>query len=273
MRITDVVPAPEEPVTETIGCLRDMLPLSSRWTRGFLAGGRAEQPANSVKREVLSGLIVLTMVFLDALDLLGRTKHERDALVQTVGNYVEHSLPSGARQATGLLDEEGHRVRLVEQPQLPRLRRVFRVPGIEKHSSPGEDPVSLGHERGDPTHAEVLTTRPGPTRQTLGDVALHRRLPEPLVRGVDREFAGGGGDLNGRAGEDELTERSIEGECVNAGTNAQHEHCRRAVDRVTGTHLLRAGLQVIFQTRVIPRVRCSQYGEDAADGQVDVDIR
>src|SRR5208283_4022245 len=162
MRITDVVPAPEEPLTETIGCLRDMLPLSSRWTRGFLAGGRAEQPANSVKREVLSGLIVLTMVFLDALDLLGRTKHERDALVQTVGNYVEHSLPSGARRATGLLDEEGHRVRLVEQPQLG---------------------------------------------------------------GVDREFAGGRGDLNGRAGEDELTERSIEGECVHAGTHAQHEHC------------------------------------------------
>jgi hypothetical protein len=60
---------------------------------------------------------------------------------------------------------------------------------------------------------------------------------------------------------------------VHAGTHAQHEHCRRAVDRVTGTHLLRAGLQVIFQTRVIPRVRCSQYGKDAAHRHVDVDIR
>ena len=59
---------------------------------------------------------------------------------------------------------------------------------------------------------------------------------------------------------------------LHAGNHAQHEHRRRAGDRVASTHLPAAGLQGIFGFRAA-RVRCPQYGEDAADGQVDVDIR
>ncbi len=46
------------------------------------------------------------------------------------------------------------------------------------------------------------------------DVARHRRLPESAVRGVDRELARGGRDLDRRMGQDILAELRLEREAV-----------------------------------------------------------
>src|SRR5688572_23412277 len=122
VRMTDVVPAPDEPVIEMIGCLRD-IPLP------FSAGCGAEQATFAVERRIVRVVVVLLVVALDQLYLVGRPEDERDALVQCVRQDVEDSLPPGARHSPGLLDEEGDRIRLVEQAQPTRLHRVLRVAG------------------------------------------------------------------------------------------------------------------------------------------------
>src|SRR5208283_2262845 len=95
---------------------------------------------------------------------------------------------SGARAAAGLIDDERDGIALIHQPKPPWLRWFLAVLGAQEDTAAGEDAVGLRHQRGHPAHGEVPASRPGPARQALGDVAAHRRLPEPLVGCVDSEL-------------------------------------------------------------------------------------
>src|SRR5262245_45492889 len=111
------------------------------------------------------------MIGGDALDLLARAEHEADALVQGGGRDIEDAgAPAGGGTAR-LLDDEGDRVRLVEQTQPARLVRILAVARIEKNTTAHQDAVRLGDQRGDPAHVEVLPARPAASRETLVDVA------------------------------------------------------------------------------------------------------
>ena len=74
-------------------------------------------------------------------------------------------------------------------------------------------------------------------------------------------------DAHVRMGEDELTQRGLQREAVHTPTDGQHEHRRRAVDRVAGGDLRRARLEEIrlghVTTGVDRRLRSAQDREHA----------
>src|SRR5687768_12892644 len=97
--LTVVVPAPEEPVTEMIGCF-------------LLKGSAPEQAAPAEERGGLGfGEVV---VGGDALHLLGRAEDEGGALVQARRALVEQPVAAVGGAAAGLLDQEGHRRAFVD---------------------------------------------------------------------------------------------------------------------------------------------------------------
>ncbi len=197
---------------------------------------------------------VLGVVALDALDFLARSEHERDALVQRLRRHVEHRAATRARAPARLLDQETDGIRLVEQPQPSRLRRILAVARIEEDAAAHEDAVRLGHEGGDPAHVEVAPARSRRSREAFGDVAAHRRLPEAAVGRVDREFRRALRDAQVAVGEQELADRALEGERVHAAAHREHQHRAGPVDRVARRDLRASGLQEgTFLARARPR--------------------
>src|ERR1700722_3546177 len=85
VRVPDVVPAPEEPVTAMMGCLADMIgplgPFTLDEERALLEQRRAV--------DAVQPLVVLQMIALNALDLRAASENQRDALVQFVGYAIE----------------------------------------------------------------------------------------------------------------------------------------------------------------------------------------
>ena len=155
------------------------------------------------------------MIGLDPLDLLARAEDEADALVHAGRHDVENALAAGAGAAAGLLDQERDRIGLVEQPQPAGLGRVLVVARIEEHAATHQDAVRFGDQRRDPAHVEILAARPAGAGQAFVDVALHRRLPEPAVRRVDREFlAACGCTAIVRMRQEELAEFRVEREAM-----------------------------------------------------------
>src|SRR5215468_10934880 len=175
VRVTDVVPAPDEPVMAMIGWRSDMRSIPEQAALG-------EQRRAGVARRRL------VVVALDAFDLAARAEHEADALVQRRRLDAQHRLAPGAGAATGLLDHEADRVGFVQQAQPPWPRRVLAVARVEEHAAARQDAMRLGHHAGDPAHVEVLAARAGLAGQAFVDVARHRRLPEAAIAGVDREL-------------------------------------------------------------------------------------
>ena len=98
------------------------------------------------------------------------------------------SLPPGARHATRLLDQEGHRTGFVQQALPARFRWVCRAARALKTPTYIRMRVGFGYQRRNPAHIEILAARPGFSSQTHIDLAAHRRFPEPAVRGVEGEF-------------------------------------------------------------------------------------
>src|SRR3982074_1941218 len=82
VRITDVVPAPEDPVTAMIGCLADMLLRPP-------SGVRSEQATCSEERRVVFELVVIAVIALDALDLVAGPEHESNPLVRGLRLHLE----------------------------------------------------------------------------------------------------------------------------------------------------------------------------------------
>src|SRR5690606_29330786 len=114
LRMTVVVPAPDDPVTATIGCFADMRLSSScssldaeqrslreQWRAVGLVGAGGE----------------LGVISLDPLDLVARSEDQRDALMQTFGLNGHDAALAGRSRAARLLDEERDRIRFVEQAQ------------------------------------------------------------------------------------------------------------------------------------------------------------
>src|SRR6185312_179775 len=82
VRMTEVVPAPEEPVTAMIGCLADMARPLERWN--------GEQAACAEQRRIDLKIVVIAVVALDALHLLACAEYEADSLVQVLRRDIQH---------------------------------------------------------------------------------------------------------------------------------------------------------------------------------------
>ncbi len=129
--------------------------------------------------------------------------------------------------------------------------------------------MHVTHHRPGPTHIEIAFARTGTTGLALGDVALHRRLPETLVGRIDRVLTGVGG-YRQLGGEYVLAILPTQCECLDALAGAQHELRRRAVQGVARCNLLASSLQ---ETSVAKRPhRGLQHRKYGADRGVDVDV-
>src|SRR5579862_132101 len=80
--LTEVVPAPEEPVTAMMGWRADM-----GITRSDVLG---EKAPGGEQRHVELEFVVVPVITLDALDLRACAEDEADALVQTLGDDIEN---------------------------------------------------------------------------------------------------------------------------------------------------------------------------------------
>ena len=96
--------------------------------------------------------------------------------------------------AARLLDEEGDRVGLVDQPQPALMVAAALVAGVEEDAAADQDAVAIGDERRDPAHVEIRLARPVDALQAIVDIEAHRLVPVAVVGGVDGEF------LRARAG-------------------------------------------------------------------------
>src|SRR5690606_26332151 len=179
---------------------------------------------------------------------------------------------SGIGFATGLLHQHAHRVAFVHQTQFAGFVRLAAVVGVHENTATGEDAVNLGHHRGNPAHIETLAQRAFFAAQQVAHVFLHFRQPETLVRHIDGELFGGGGNFYAFTLQVELTHTRVEGKHVRAITGAQHQQSGRAIQHITGGDLFAAMLQVGgFVGRIVAGVGL-QNGKDGADGDVDVNV-
>ena len=60
---------------------------------------------------------------------------------------------------------------------------------IEEDAAANQDPVSVGDERGKPTHIELILTRPVTPFNTVVEIKLNRIIPMTIVGRINREFA------------------------------------------------------------------------------------
>ncbi len=186
----------------------------------------------------------------------------------------QYGCVTGLRQAACLFDEERHRIGLVDQSQPSGLGQIPGVARIHEDAAAHQDAMHVGDHRRHPAHVEVLAAHAGLAGQTFVDVALDRRFPEALVRSVDREVARCRRDLQIRVGEQEFADFAIEGETVRAVADGQHQHRRRAVQaRSRQPPVCVPGCRKSLAVGDVAVVRAAQDREDAADRQIDVDIR
>ena len=122
-----------------------------------------------------------------ARDLLFRSEHEADALMQLLGLDLQPLAP-GARRAA-VFDQHLRSGWPSYSEELPSgRRRRSRDRAGTKHPAAHQSAMRLGHQRGDPAHVEVgRAGRSGPP--PFVDISLHGRLPA-AVRRVDRKLAG-----------------------------------------------------------------------------------
>src|SRR6516225_8182919 len=110
VRVTDVVPAPEEPVIAIMGWRSDMTEASKRC---------AEQSALVKQRIREIAPVWIEVKAFDSLNFVPGAEHHADALVQRTGLNREDRLAPSARTPPGLLHHERDRVRFIQQAQSP----------------------------------------------------------------------------------------------------------------------------------------------------------
>src|SRR6478736_3387019 len=150
MRLTDVVPAPEEPVIEMIGWRTDT---------NFHLG--SEQAAGAEERLAIAVSRRIAVVAFDAFDVRGRPEDQRHALVQAGWLQVEDAIDGVGGETPRLLDHHRDRVGVVDEAQATLAVPFARVGRIEIHAAPHEYSVRLGHHRGDPAHVVIATEGTG----------------------------------------------------------------------------------------------------------------
>src|SRR3954451_25199812 len=132
--LTVVVPAPEEPVTEMIGCRADI---------ALRSPSGPKQAAVPEEGRALTVPRAAGAVVGDALDLLAVAEDERHALVQRLGLEVEDARPAVGRGPAGRLDEEPQRAGPFHEPQAAAQVAGPDVARVEEDAAASEDAVGL----------------------------------------------------------------------------------------------------------------------------------
>src|SRR5690349_16645487 len=151
VRRTDVVPAPDDPVTEIMGCLTD----TTRHPRSRLSFSD-EQPALPKQRGCFGRRRSPEVIALDSVHLLACSENERHALAQKARHPIEDALAASRALAIGLFHQERDRVRLVNQPQPAVAISLSCIARIKVNPAANENAMRLGDHRPGPAHVEVV---------------------------------------------------------------------------------------------------------------------
>src|SRR5579863_5527010 len=131
VRLTEVVPAPEEPVTEMIGYLTDMGCLCSL----------AYQTASPEKGRTLGGKLRVRMIAFDEVDDIERAKHERRPRMKIRGRDRQDRAHAVRRRAARIFADQRDRIGFIEEPQPSGAVAGAQISRIEKHAAAVEDPI------------------------------------------------------------------------------------------------------------------------------------
>ena len=164
--------------------------------------------------------------------------------------------------AAGLLDDEGEGVRLVEQAQL--AAGGLAVGGIEEDAALEQVAVEVGDQGAD------VARRAAPLLAAV-HVGAHGAAPAAGVALVGAVDGPPLRDADALVGEQELADRRVEGEAVDAAAGGVDEHGARPVDEVPGAQLLAARPQEA-RGGGVGRAGRAVDGEDRADADVHVDV-
>src|SRR5687768_10147871 len=162
--------------------------------------------------------------------------------MKAVGYDIENPLSSGRSATARLLDNESHRVRLVNQAQAPFLVAVPSVSGIAENTAANKNAESLRDEGGDPADVDILAAGAIGSRKALIDIGANREVPVPSVRCIDRELGCFRRNLHCRSGELEYLVGSVKREDVDTPPKRKNERGLRTVDNETGSKLRTSGL-------------------------------
>merc|ERR1719181_1845067 len=160
---------------------------------------------------------------------------------------VHDAAAAGGRGATGLLDEEGHRRGLVEQPELAVL--VLGVGGVAEDAAVEERAVDVA-DHGADVAARVLRLGLARARAEALEVVLERLVPVGAVRLVARVDLAALRDLDARVREHELADVLIISKAVGAGAERHEEVRRRRVEHVARRDERVARLERRLEARV-----------------------
>src|ERR1700689_1545421 len=120
VRRTEVVPAPDEPVTEMMGCFADIASPSE-----------PHQTAAAEKRRMLSRELRIGVIARDQTHDLIRAKHEGLAR----GNI--------GRRTARIFDYQADRIRFIDEPQTASTITLAHVAGIKEHAAARQNAIGL----------------------------------------------------------------------------------------------------------------------------------
>src|SRR6185437_14849319 len=103
--LTEVVPAPEEPVIAMIGCLTDIFRAPSR---------SPPQTASAEQRRARRRTVAFEEIAAREFDFVGRAEDQRRSRMHVVEADVEDAVDAVDGEAAGLLDEQRDRIGHVE---------------------------------------------------------------------------------------------------------------------------------------------------------------
>ncbi len=151
------------------------------------------------------------------------------------------SIPSVAR-AAGLFGQKGDRIGFVHQAQTALFVARTVIRRIEKDAAAHEDPVGVGHKRGDPAHVEIAPVRSLRPAHAVIDVAADRLAPMAMVGGVDGVFGHARRDGDPGLHEGEVALGPVKHEEVHAAAQRHHQGGLRPVDEEARGDLRAPGL-------------------------------
>ncbi len=200
-------------------------------------GGESRYLQLALGREALTGLkIVLLVERLDLSDHVRRSEPDRSTLVQGLGLKIEDALGASGSTATGLLDQEGHGVALIEETKL--AAGVVGVRGVCKDATIENSTVNVG-DHGANVTSTVLATTFLLYVFTCGGIPLGGVA---LVDGVDLTLAR---NAHVTVGENELADGGIQGEAMHTETSRHDDGGGGTVKRVASGKKLVAGTKEI----------------------------
>ena len=140
------------------------------------------------------------------------------------GLQIKQPHPAGRPDTASLLDDHAHRISFVHQAQASLFGRIFGVFRIHEDPTTHQDAMNICGHAGNPAHIKIARAHIRTAVFSFGDIALYRRLPEALVTGIDRKFAGVFRHLYVGMRQNKITDFTVERKTMRTFADCEHQH-------------------------------------------------